>query len=194
MARGPTEPANNAGAIAAGERPTKKNTKIKTPSSVGSEPATPLNEVLMRMKYDHELSLRHMESHEKHMKYIYGVRLAGLGISALTILIGAIMIFMGLQGAFNWAISAPNDLGSKLTNASPGIMFAVAGLFIAMITIIQSPVGYSIGNSAQGTGEKETFIRPNKSLLSRGRGGWLSKIEPGIRSLRHPSREHDFED
>ncbi|HEY3636950.1 MAG TPA: hypothetical protein VGK90_02270 [Rhizomicrobium sp.] len=89
-----------------------------------------------------DIQLAYLRSHEKHMRYIYGVRFAGLGISALTIIVGAIMIFSGLQGSFNWAVEAPHTLGAKLTNASPGIVFSTIGMIIAFIVIVQKPVAY----------------------------------------------------
>ncbi len=94
---------------------------------------------------DHEYDLAVLRSHELHMRHIYGLRWAALAISALTIIIGAVMIFAGLQGSFNWAVEAPNSVGAKLTNASPGIVFATVGLVLGFIVVIQKPVNYSVG-------------------------------------------------
>jgi len=57
------------------------------------------------------------------------------------------MIFLGLQGSFDWAVQAPNSVGAKLTNASPGIVFATVGMFIGVFVILQRPVNYSTGTS-----------------------------------------------
>lgn len=94
---------------------------------------------------DKELRLAALRSHELHMRHIYGLRWAGLGLSALTIIIGAVMIFLGLQGSFDWAVEAPHTIAAKLTNASPGIVFATLGMIIAFVVLTQRPVSYSTG-------------------------------------------------
>lgn len=94
-----------------------------------------------RQEYEYNLAI--LRSHELHMKHIYGLRWMALGISALTIIIGAIMIFAGLQGSFNWAVEVPNSIGAKMTNASPGIVFATIGLILGFVVAIQKPVTYS---------------------------------------------------
>jgi len=60
-------------------------------------------------------------------------------------MIGAVMIFLGLQGSFNWAVESPNSISSKLTNASPGIVFATIGMILGFIVVIQKPVNYNTG-------------------------------------------------
>lgn len=97
--------------------------------------------------YDYELEMARLQSHERHMGHIYGIRRWGLGVSAFTILIGAVMIFMGLQGTISLDMNTTNALSAKLTNASPGIIFAVVGVVLAFIVIIQSPVNYSTGQA-----------------------------------------------
>lgn len=108
-----------------------------------------------------EIDLASLRSHETHMKHIYGLRWGGLALSALTMVIGAAMVFMGLQGSFNWAVEVPNSIGAKLTNASPGIVFATVGMILGFIVIRQQPVNYSTG----GPGN-HIEIAPRK----RGRG------------------------
>ena len=90
-----------------------------------------------------EIQLASMRSHETHMRHIYGLRWGGLALSALTIIIGGIMVFLGLEGSFNWAVEIPHSIGAKLTNASPGIVFATVGLILGFIVIRQLPVNYS---------------------------------------------------
>ena len=97
-----------------------------------SEPKDKIREKELEIqKRDKEIQLAELRAHEKHMDHIYRLRWGGLGISAITIIVGAIMLFMGLEGSFDWAVSAPNTVGAKLTNASPGIVFAAVGLIIA---------------------------------------------------------------
>jgi hypothetical protein len=72
---------------------------------------------------------------ELHMKHAFGLRRMGLVLSGMTILIGAVMTFMGLQGWFNWAIPTPTSIEEKLTNASPGIVFAAAGIWLALVAV-----------------------------------------------------------
>jgi hypothetical protein len=92
-----------------------------------------------------EVFLASLKSHEKHIKYIYGLRWGALALSFLTIVIGAIMVFRGLSGSFNWAVGAPYSVGAKLTNASPGIVFATVGMVIGFVVILQKPVNYDTG-------------------------------------------------
>src|SRR5947199_8053667 len=93
----------------------------------------------------YELELASLRSHEIHMKHIYGLRWGGLALSALALIAGAVMTFMGLQGSFAWAIEAPTSVGAKLTNASPGIVFATVGMIIGFVVILQKPVSYRTG-------------------------------------------------
>ena len=85
-----------------------------------------------------EIELARLRSHERLLGHIYGLRWGGLGLSALTIAIGAVMVFQGLQGSFNWAVEAPHSIAAKLTNASPGIVFATIGLVIAFVVLLQA--------------------------------------------------------
>jgi hypothetical protein len=103
-------------------------------------------------KYDIEkrmdLAIR---SHELHMKFIYGVRLGGLLISLVSIVVGAIMLFKGLDGSFNWTFDAPNTLRTKLTNASPGIGFALIGMIIGFVVLSRKPMTYVMDEDDDGT-------------------------------------------
>jgi ABC-type sulfate transport system permease subunit len=107
---------------------------------------------------------RRLRAHELHIKYIYGIRLGGLALSAVAIIVGAVMVFRGLQGSFNWAIEAPNSIGAKLTNASPGIVFATVGLIIAFIVINQKPVNFDTDDNAQSI---TIGVPPNKRKARR---------------------------
>jgi hypothetical protein len=111
----------------------------------------------------YEFQLEALRSHEKHMRHIYGLRWAALALAALTIVIGAIMVFMGLQGSFNWAFEAPNSIVAKLTNASPGIVFASVGMVIGFVVILQKPVSYDTGGSS---GRDKSKLYPSVSLGS----------------------------
>ena len=113
-----------------------------------------------------ERKLAAMRSHETHMRYIYGIRLAGLALAALTIGVGAVMVFRGLQGSFNWAIEAPHSIGAKLTNASPGIVFATIGLVIAFVVILQKPVNYGTGKERISLGPDEIDSRFDESIFA----------------------------
>jgi len=114
----------------------------------------PENERNRAGELEYELELASLRSHEIHMRHIYGLRWAGLVLSALTIIIGAVMVFMGLEGSFNWAVEAPHSIGAKLTNASPGIVFATVGMIIGFIVVIQRPVSYETrgGDGSIGIG------------------------------------------
>lgn len=88
------------------------------------------------------LRLAYLNAHQDHLRSVYRLRGMGLGLAGFTILIGAVMTFLGLEGTFDWAIEAPNTIGAKLTNASPAIIFATVGLIIAFVVLIQGPVQF----------------------------------------------------
>jgi hypothetical protein len=89
-----------------------------------------------------QLELERLRSHERHLRHIYGLRWGQLALSAVTIIIGAVMTFKGLEGSFAWAVEAPNTLTAKMTNASPGIVFATVGLILGFMLVRQRPVNY----------------------------------------------------
>jgi ABC-type sulfate transport system permease subunit len=105
-----------------------------------------------------EIELAALRSHEMHMRHIYGLRWGGLVLSALTILAGAVMVFMGLQGSFDWAIEAPHSIAAKLTNASPGIVFATAGIILGFVVVVQKPVDYTTGDGEDSI----SIVAPSK--------------------------------
>ena len=82
---------------------------------------------------------------------------------------GAVMIFMGLQGSFNWAVEAPRTVTAKLTNASPGIVFATIGMILGFVVVIQKPVNYTTNPD----GRCEGFLGP-VGAKSRSRGPRLT--------------------
>jgi hypothetical protein len=85
-----------------------------------------------------------LRSHDLHLKLDYSLRSKGLALAALTILIGAVMLFAGLQGSFNWAVEVPSTISAKLTNASPGIVFATIGMVLACVVFLQKPVACQV--------------------------------------------------
>jgi hypothetical protein len=92
------------------------------------------------------VELARIRSHELHIRYIYGLRIAGLAFAAIALIIGAWMTFRGLQGSFNWAIEAPHSIGARMTNASPGIVFATIGLILGIVILKLPPVNYIMGS------------------------------------------------
>jgi hypothetical protein len=95
----------------------------------------------MSFESDRQLEI---EAHKKHLQYIYSLRWGGLVLSALTLVGGAVMTFRGLEGSFNWAVEIPHSIGAKLTNASPGIIFATIGLILGFVAMQWKPVGFII--------------------------------------------------
>ncbi len=81
-----------------------------------------------------------LRCHELHIKLDYRLRSWGLGLVTLIILISAVMVFAGLQGSFDWAVEAPHTISAKLTNASPGIVFATIGMVLGFVVFLQKPV------------------------------------------------------
>lgn len=119
--------------------------------------------------FQEEIALARLRSHELHMRHIYGLRWAGLVVSILTIALGSIMVFKGLTGSFNWAIEAPHSVGAKLTNASPGIVFATIGLLIAIVVVLQKPVNYRTGGYDVGDSGDQIGISLSESEVRKGR-------------------------
>src|SRR6266446_6341122 len=98
------------------------------------------NSTRSKAELEHQRFLAEIRAHELHIKFIYGVRLGGMLLSAICIISGAIMIYLGLQGSFDWAIQAPTTFSAKLTNASPGIIFATIGLILGYAVLLRRPV------------------------------------------------------
>lgn len=60
--------------------------------------------------------------------YLYGT-LLGIAIGGLAFIGGFVLALLGLSGAIEWVVEA-GSLSSRLSNASPGIVFAVAGMIV----------------------------------------------------------------
>jgi hypothetical protein len=86
-----------------------------------------------------------LQSHELHIKLVYGLCLGVLVLAAITILIGAVMVFAGLQGPSDWAVAGPHTINAKLTNAFPGIVFATIGMILGFVVVLQKPVSFQTG-------------------------------------------------
>jgi hypothetical protein len=79
------------------------------------------------------------------IKLDYNLRSKGLALAALTILIGAVMVFAGFQGSLNWVVEAPQTMIAKLTNASPGIVFVTIGMILGFVVFLK-PVRFQVGD------------------------------------------------
>jgi len=66
------------------------------------------------------------------IKAEYHLRLGMLALATVLVLLGAVMVFLGLQGSFDWAVQSPHTISAKLTNASPGIVFATMGMILGV--------------------------------------------------------------
>jgi hypothetical protein len=111
---------------------------------------------------EYDVTLARLKAHEGHFRQVYTLRWGGLFLSALTIVIGSVMIFKGLQGSFDWAFQAPNSISAKLTNASPGIVFATIGMVLGFIVIRQKPIPFRTGSteSIEDDAVPKSFYRP----------------------------------
>jgi ABC-type sulfate transport system permease subunit len=87
-----------------------------------------------------------LRSHELHIKLDYRLRSRVLALATLTILLGAVMLFAGLHGSFDWAFEAPHAISAKLTNASPGIVFATIGMILVFVVVLLPPIKFQSGN------------------------------------------------
>lgn len=118
------------------------------------------------------LSIR---AHELHIRYIYQLRWAALAIAALLIIIGAVMICLGLTGVISFSVGASSAISAKLTNASPGIVFATSGLILALAVVVQSPVNFEV-ERPDGYGTRITQGAPPPSFTRRVRRGLKSLL------------------
>jgi hypothetical protein len=78
-------------------------------------------------QYDYEAERR---SHERHLAYIYGLRLGPLVLSAIAMCLGAAMIVRGPPKVLITVI------GPFRLRMPPGIVFATIGLVIALLVIM----------------------------------------------------------
>jgi hypothetical protein len=62
-------------------------------------------------------------------KAYYVGTIMGITVGALFCIAGFTMAVLGLSGSIDWVVESSN-LTSKLTNASPGVVFGVIGLFV----------------------------------------------------------------
>ena len=60
--------------------------------------------------------------------------LIGLCVGLLFLLLGAHLIFLALGGSFNWAIEAENAIGPKLVLAGLGLLIAISGFLIVVLS------------------------------------------------------------
>jgi putative copper export protein len=80
-----------------------------------------------------------LRSHDRQAKLDYRFRSKVLIVAALIMVIGAVMVFAGLHGSVEWAVEAPHTISAKLTNASPGIIFATIGMILIFAVVMQKP-------------------------------------------------------
>ena len=106
----------------------------------------PINDETMQLRLKVELAA--LEKHRIHMHYVYSIRWGVIGLAAVAMVIGAAMTFKGLAGSFNWAIEAPHSIGAKLTNASPGIIFATIGFLLGVVVALKNPLKYEGKNGS----------------------------------------------
>ena len=96
-------------------------------------------------------------------KRVFVLRIVGISIGFIVLSFGAVMSFLGLEGSFDWAFESPNMLTSKLTNASPGVVFAVAGMLIIWRALRDYPGKLKLGgkpgmgSEIGGSGESDAL-------------------------------------
>jgi hypothetical protein len=71
---------------------------------------------------------------ELQLRFSYHLRLAVLVVAALVILLGAGMVFLGLQGSIDLGFQVV-ALNARLVNASPGIVFATIGVVLCCVIL-----------------------------------------------------------
>jgi len=58
--------------------------------------------------------------------------IAGIVVGASLIAFGAILTVLGLSGSIEWLLKV-EGLESRLVNASPGVLFAIAGVLVVIV-------------------------------------------------------------
>jgi ABC-type sulfate transport system permease subunit len=108
-------------------------------------------------------NIAQLRSHERHIKLNYRFRGRVLALATLTILIGAVMVFAGLHGSFDWAVEAPHAISAKLTNASPGIVFATIGMILGFVVVLLPPIKFQTGDDGTlAMRQPIPFFRPRR--------------------------------
>lgn len=81
---------------------------------------------------DHDAFMRLVElaneRSEASTVYLYAT-LLGIAVGAMVFVGGFVLAVLGLAGAIEWIVEA-GSASSRLSNASPGVVFAVAGMVI----------------------------------------------------------------
>jgi len=69
-------------------------------------------------------------NHIAHRSYFIGT-ITGIVLGALLCAGGFVLTILGLSGSVNWIIKL-NGISSRLTNASPGVFFAILGMILVL--------------------------------------------------------------
>jgi hypothetical protein len=85
--------------------------------------------------------LKHARLKLEELKLIFSYRLslAGFVVASLVIILGAGMVFLGLQGSIDLGLKVLT-INAKLVNASPGIVFATIGVILCCVILHRDAV------------------------------------------------------
>jgi len=71
-------------------------------------------------------------------KLDYQLRWGLLILATMVIVAGTMMLFWGLNGSLDWGFQV-HFVSAKITNASPGIVFATSGVLLAALIALRRP-------------------------------------------------------
>lgn len=96
--------------------------------------------------------------HRTSKVYFVGT-IMGLSLGGLLAIAGFVLSILGLSGSIEWLVKTPG-LTSKLTNASPGVVFALLGLVIfwRYKPRLKYNVTFSSGSVTTASQDEEMFI------------------------------------
>jgi hypothetical protein len=92
---------------------------MSQPSDSGQQPVSP----------DMSVQREIVDVMAQNQKYHFYLNLAGMLIGAAFCAAGFVLAIMGVAGSIDWVLKGP-DISSRLSNATPGALFAVLGAFV----------------------------------------------------------------
>jgi hypothetical protein len=86
-----------------------------------------------------DLGHARLKLEELKLRFSYRLSLAGFIVASLVIILGAGMVFLGLQGSIDLGLKVLT-INAKLVNASPGIVFATIGVILCCVILNRNAV------------------------------------------------------
>jgi hypothetical protein len=99
--------------------------------TASAPPAPPSAALVVEVPKDSAVKIQAMAGKAMTLEYVYA--LAGLVVSIVAIVTGAVLCLNGVAGSTSWTASALG-LESNINDAAPGVVLFIVGLFIVWVT------------------------------------------------------------